>query len=203
MPTQTLLDKILSRIYGKKRGWVFTPVHFRDLGNDPAIRKALQILRERGVLVSPARGIYLYPQTHPKLGQLLPTPDQIAQALAGKDDLRIQPSGAYAANLLGLSEQVPAKVVFLTDGPNRKIKVGNQEIILRRTTPKNMATAGRVSGVVIQALRYLGQDHVDDGAIERLARLLPYDARQQLMADIRYAPAWIGAIFRRLSERVS
>jgi len=132
----------------------------------------------------------------------LPTPDQIAQALAGKDDLRIQPSGAYAANLLGLSEQVPAKVVFLTDGPNRKIKVGNQEIILRRTTPKNMATAGRVSGVVIQALRYLGQDHVDDGAIERLARLLPHDARQQLMADIRYAPAWIGAIFRRLSERV-
>ena len=201
MSTQTLFDKILSRLYAKKRGWIFTQVHFRDLGNDPGIRKTLQILHDRGVIVNVARGIYLYPKTHPKLGQLSPTPDQIAQAMAGKDDLRIQPSGAYAANLLGLSEQVPAKIVFLTDGTNRKIKVGNQEIILKRTTPKNMATAGRTSGLVIQALRYLGRDHVDDTVVDRLARRLTADDRRQLMKDIRYAPAWIGAIFRHLSER--
>lgn len=200
MSTQTLSDKILSRIYGKKRGWVFTPVHFRDLGNDTGIRKALQSLRGRGVLIQPARGLYLYPKTHPKLGVLSPTPDQIALALAGKDDLRIQPSGAYAANLLGISEQVPAKVVFLTDGTNRKIKVGNQEIILKRTTPKNMATAGRVSGLVIQALRYLGKEHVDDAVVDTLAERLSPDDRRQLIKDIRHAPAWIGAIFRRLAE---
>lgn len=201
MSTQALADKILSRIYGNKRGWVFTPVHFRDLGNDFGVRKALQVLRDKGVISSLSRGIYQYPMTHPRLGQLSPTPDQIAVALAGKDDLRIQPSGVYAANLLGLSEQVPAKVIFLTDGTNRKIKVGNQEIILKRTTPKNMATAGRTSGLVIQALRYLGSDHVDDTVIDRLARRLTGDDRRQLMKDIRYAPAWIGAIFRRLSER--
>lgn len=200
MSTQTLSDKILSRIYGKKRGWVFTPVHFRDLGNDLGIRKALQSLCDRGVIQRPARGLYLYPKIHPKLGVLSPTPDQIAKALAGKDDLRIQPSGAYAANLLGLSEQVPAKVVFLTDGMNRKIKVGNQEIILKRTTPKNMATAGRTSGLVIQALRCLGKQHVDDVVIDTLARRLSPDDRRQLIKDIRYAPAWIGVIFRRLVE---
>ncbi len=200
MSTQDLSDKILSRIYGKKRGWVFTPVHFRDLGNDPGIRKALQSLNERGVISRLQRGLYLYPDSHPRLGQLSPTPEQIAQALAGRDDLRIQPAGAYAANLLGLSEQVPAKVVFLTDGPNRKLKVGNQEIILRRTTPKNMAAAGRASGLVIQALRYLGERHVDDAVVGRLARRLSADDRRQLMHDIRHAPAWIGAIFRRLSE---
>ena len=141
--------------------------------------------------------MYLYPQTHPKLGVLSPTPDQIAQVLAGKDDLRIQPSGEYAANLLGLSEQVPAKAVFLTDGTNRKIKVGNQDIVLKQTTPKNMATAGRVSGLVIQALRYPGQRHVDDAIVDVLARRLSRDDRQALMKDIRYAPAWIGVIFRR------
>ena len=200
MSTQTMSDKILSRIYGKKRGWVFTPVHFRDLGNDVGIRKALQSLRCRGVLLHPARGLYLYPKTHPKLGVLSPTPDQIALALAGKDDLRIQPSGAYAANLLGISEQVPAKVVFLTDGTNRKIKVGNQEIILKRTTPKNMATAGRTSGLVIQALRYLGKEHVDDAVVNTLAERLSPDDRRQLIKDIRHAPNWIGAIFRRLAE---
>jgi len=148
-----------------------------------------------------ARGLYLYPQTHPKLGVLSPTSDQIATALAGKDDLRIQPSGAYAANLLGLSEQVPAKVVFLTDGTNRKVKVGNQEIILKQTTPKNMATARRISGLVIQALRYLGKERVDDAVVETLARRLTPDDRRQLMKDIRHAPAWIGTIFRRLAEK--
>jgi hypothetical protein len=144
--------------------------------------------------------LYLYPETHPKLGVLSPTPDQIAQALAGKDELRIQPSGAYAANLLGLSEQVPARAVFLTDGTNRKITVGKQEIILKRTTPKNMATAGRTSGLVIQALRYLGRRHMDDTVIATLARRLSPDDRRQLIKDIRYAPAWIGVIFRRLAK---
>lgn len=201
MSTQTLSSKILSRIYGKKRGWVFTPVHFRDLGNDLGIRKALQSLADRGTIHRLARGLYSYPQTHPKLGVLSPTPEQIARALAGKDNLRIQPSGAYAANLLGLSEQVPAKAVFLTDGTNRKIKVGNQEIILKQTTPKNMATAGRTSGLVIQALRYLGKAHVDDQVIDTLARRLSLDDRQQLIKAIRYAPAWIGTIFRRLAEK--
>ena len=200
MSTQTLSGKILSRIYGKKRGWVFTPVHFRDLGNDIGIRKALQNLCGRGVVHRLERGLYLYPKTHPKLGVLSPTPDWIAQALAGKDVLRIQPSGAYAANLLGLSEQVPAKVVFLTDGMNRKIKVGNQEVILKRTTPKNMATAGRTSGLVIQALRHLGKAQVDDVVIDMLARRLSPDDRRQLIKDVRYAPAWIGVIFRRLAE---
>jgi hypothetical protein len=179
---------------------VFTPAHFRDLGNDVGIRKALQSLCDRGILLRLERGLYHYPKMHPTLGRLSPTPEQIALALAGKDNLRIQPSGAYAANILGLSTQVPAKVIFLTDGLNRRIAVGNQEIILKQTTPKNMATAGRTSGLVIQALRYLGQKNVDDAAIAILARRISKDDRIQLIKDIRYAPAWIGTIFRRLAE---
>ncbi len=203
MSTQALTDTILSRMYGKKRGWVFTPAHFRDLGNDIGIRKALQNLSDRGLIRRLARGLYDYPRTHPKLGVLSPNPEQIALALASKDNLRIQPSGAYAANLLGLSEQVPAKAVFLTDGTNRKIAVGKQEIILKQTSPKNMATAGRTSGLVIQALRYLGQHNVDDSVVKRLCTRLSKADRHDLMKDIRYAPAWIGAIFRRLAEKDS
>lgn len=197
---QTIKEKILARIYGKKRGWLFTPDHFLDLGNATTVRKTLHILHENGQIRRLAAGLYDYPVQHPKLGDLLPTPDQIAQALAFKDSSRIQPSGAYAANLLGLSEQVPAKAVFLTDATDRRILVGNQEILLKRTTPKNMATAGRVSGMVIQALRYLGKEHVDDQTFAQLTRRLSAADRQQLMKDIRYAPAWIAAIFRRLAE---
>ena len=198
---QTLHNSVLSRIYGKKRGWIFAPAHFLDLGSDSSVRKVLQVLCDRGQIRRLAPGLYDYPRRHPKLGDLAPTPEQIAQALADTDSSRIQPSGAYAANLLGLSEQVPAKAVFLTDATDRRVTVGRQEIILKRTTPKNMAAAGRVSGLVIQALRYLGKDHVDEAVIDNLNRRLTAEDRRQLIRDIRYAPAWIGAIFRRLAKK--
>ena len=180
---------------------MFSPGHFLDLGDRATVGTALKSICDRGLIRRLAPGLYDYPRNHPKLGVLSPTPEQIAQALAGKDHLRIQPSGAYAANMLGLSDQVPAQAVFLTDGMNRNISVGNRTIVLKRTTPKNMAAAGRVSGLVIQALRYLRQRHVDDAIVDILARRLGKDDRQALMKDIRLAPAWIGAIFRRLTER--
>jgi hypothetical protein len=88
--------------------------------------------------------------------------------MAGRDRIRIQPAGAYAANLLHLSEQVPAKAVFLTDGPSRRLKVGVNEIVLKRTTPRAMAAAGRISGLLFQALKYLGKANV---TMERMALL--------------------------------
>ena len=200
MATQTLVHQILSRVYGHKRGWVFSPLCFRDLGTDVGVRKSLQCLCDRGTIRRLARGLYDYPEHHPQIGDLTPSAEQIAQALAGKEGLRIQPTGAYAVNALGLSTQVPARAVFLTDGAERKITVGNRTIQLKRTTPKNMATAGRTSGLVIQALRYLGRDQVDDSVIERLAQRLSKDDRQELMKDIQYAPAWIGDVFRRLAK---
>lgn len=198
---QSIEDKILSRIYGKGRGWVFTPVHFLDLGGQDSIRKALQTLSERSTIRRLARGLYDYPREHTSLGRLVPTPEQIAQALAGKDKIRIQPSGAYAANLLGLSLQVPAKALFLTDGLDRTVTVGNQTITLKRTTPKNMAAAGRISGLVIQALRYLGREAVDEQTIAKLDRRLTAEDRKVLMRDIKLAPAWIGDIFRQLAAK--
>ena len=198
--TQRINNKVVSRIYGKKMGWVFTPHHFLDLGNRTAVAKALERLADSGTIRRLARGLYNYPEKHPVLGELPANYERIAQALAGRDNLKIQPSGAYAANLLGLTEQVPARIVFLTDGANRIVQVNNQRIVLKRTTPKNMATAGRVSGLVIQALRYLGKNHVNAKTIGMLKKRLSRDDKGRLMSDLRYAPAWIGAIFRQLQE---
>ena len=198
--TQSIGSKVVSRIYGKKRGWVFTPNHFLDLGSRTAVAKALERLADSGTIRRLARGLYDYPEKHPVLGELPANYERIAQALAGRDSLKIQPSGAYAANLLGLTEQVPARIVFLTDGANRTVRINKQQIVLKRTTPKNMATAGRVSGLIIQALRYLGKDHVDDEIIGILKKRLSQDDKLQLMGDLRYAPVWIGTIFRQLQE---
>lgn len=145
------------------------------------------------------RGLYYVPATHPTLGHLHPTPDAIARVLAGKDRLRLQPSGAYATNLLGLSDQVPLKMVYLTDGTPRRVRIGRQDIILRRTTPKSMATAGRVSGLVIQALRHLGQSRVDDGVVRTLRRRLSDADKVTLIRDNPYAPAWVAEIMLRVA----
>ena len=195
---QSIVSKIKKRIYGKSRGFVFTKSHFLDLRNRVAVAKALERLADSGTIRRLDRGLYDYPKKHPALGELPANYENIAQALAGRDSLKIQPSGAYAANLLGLTDQVPAKIIFLNDGTNRIMQINKQQIVLKRTTPKNMATAGRVSGLVIQALRHLGQNHVDGKIIRMLKEKLSPKDKRQLIKDIRYAPAWIETIFRQL-----
>jgi len=198
---KSIFNQILSRVYGHGRGWVFTPNDFKDLGSRNAIASALKRHKQSGRIRQLARGLYDYPKSDPQLGLLLPPADDIAKALAGRDAARLQPTGAYAANLLGLSTQVPMKVTYLTDSPSRTVQVGNQQIILKQTTPRNMATAGKVSGLVIQALRHLGQKNVDDQVVAQLDRRLDAQARLQLMKDIHYAPAWIADIFHDLADR--
>ena len=191
---------ILLRIRRMKPGTIFTPRDLASLGPRTAIASALSRYLKAGTLKQPARGLYQVPETHPLLGELRASPDQIATALAGKHRLKLQPSGAYAANLLGLSDQVPQRVVYLTDGTPRRVRSGKQQIVLRRTTPRNMATAGRVSGLVIQALRYLGQRHVDQAVVEKLRKRLGPKERSQLLEDLSLAPAWIGELMREIAS---
>ena len=195
---QSIVAKLKNRIYSKDKGFVFTKSHFLDFGSRTAVAKALERLADSGAIRRLARGLYDYPEKHPVQGDLPANYECIAQALAGRDNLKIQPSGAYAANLLGLTEQVPAKIVFLTDGANRIVQVKNQQIVLKRTTPKHMATAGNMSGLVIQALRFLGKEHIDDKVIGILKKRLTGEDRRRLIRDLRYAPAWIGLIFKQL-----
>lgn len=199
VPPQSIDKRILARIRGKGRGSVLVPGDFLDLGSRQAVDLALHRLTKKQAIRRLARGIYDYPKDHPVLGPLTPSAETIARALAGRDRTRIQPAGAYAANLLGLSEQVPAKVVFLTDGPSRLVKVGNQSIQLRRTTPRNMAAAGRLSGLVIQAMRELGEANITLERVAHLKRTLPLEKRRELLKDLKLAPAWMHAILRELA----
>jgi Family of unknown function (DUF6088) len=198
--TQSIEATVLYRIRGNGRGSVFVPAAFFDLGSRQAIAQAIHRLVREGTIRRLARGVYDFPKQHPALGPLSPSADTIARALAGRDRTRLQPAGAYAANALGLSEQVPAKAVFLTDGPSRTVKIGPMTIQLRRTTPRNMAAAGRLSGLLIQALRELGKDHVTPERIEHLKRTLPPEQRKELLKDLKLAPAWMHPIFRELAE---
>jgi hypothetical protein len=197
---QAIDSRIVAAIHSRGRGSVFVPADFLDFGSREAVDVALHRLARQRIIRRLARGVYDLPKEHPVLGPLAPSAEDIARALAGRDRTRIQPAGAYAANALGLSEQVPAKVVFLTDGPTRTVKIGPTTIQLRRTTPNNMEAAGRLSGLLIQALRELGREHMTPQWRDHLKRTLPRDQRRELLKDLRLAPAWMHPIFRELAE---
>lgn len=199
-PASSADRKLLDRLRGHGRGWVFTPAHLTDLGSRNAVASALKRLKAAGTIRQLARGLYDYPIHDPILGMVAPSADAIARALVVRDAIRLQPSGAYAANVLGLSEQVPSRIVFLTDGPARKVKIGRREIILQHTTPRNMATAGRKTGMLIQALRHLGQDQVDEKVLAALRRHIDHTDRPVIRKDLRHAPAWIADLLRPLAE---
>lgn len=201
--TENFEKKLLKRIRGSGRGSVFIPNQFLDLGTRAAIDKALSRLTAEGTIRRLARGVYDYPKTHPKIGLLSPSPDKVAKAIAGRDQTTLQPTGAYAANLLGLSEQVPARLVYLTDGPTRTISIHKMTIQLRKTTQRNMATAGRLSGLIIQAFRHLGKEHITAARIQLLKKRIPLKERKRILRDLKFAPVWMHTHFRDLAEEAS
>lgn len=156
---QSVINHVKNRIIKHGRGWCFTPKHFLDLNSDTGVQSALSRLQKDKFIRRLAQGIYDYPREHQTLGILPPKAEEVARAISEKNGIQFQPSGAYAANLVGLSEQVPGRIVFLTNGPSKRIKIGKQEILFRTTTEKNMYPAGTRVGLVIQAFRNLGKDY--------------------------------------------
>ncbi len=191
--------RIQASIRRRGHGCVVIPADFLDIASRQAVDLALHRLTRKGIIRHLARGVYDFPKEHPVLGSLAPSAETVAKALAKRDHTRVQPAGAYAANALGLSEQVPAKAVFLTDGPTRTVRIGSTTIQLRRTTARNMAAAGRLSGLLIQALRAMGKEHVTRQHREHLKRTLPAKQRRELLGDLPLAPTWMHPIFRELA----
>lgn len=191
-------ESIKNRMQRRGRGAAVTPFDFLDLGSRASVDQGLSRLTRKNVLKRVDRGVYAYPKFSRLLGELSPDPEKVAQALARRDAAKLIPSGAMAANLLGLSEQVPSRFVYLTSGPACEVNIGKLTVTLRPTVAKNLATAGRASAVVIQALRFLGKDQVGAEVVEKLRERLDGRQRKQLVKDIPYAPAWMAPHFRAI-----
>jgi hypothetical protein len=197
----TIQDDILDRIRGHDRGKVFTPKDFLDLGSRDAADQSLSRLVRSGELQRLGRGLYHYPRVNERLGiPIGPDPDEIAEALGRQTGSRVLPSGAVAANRLGLSTQVPAKPVYLTDGRTRQVRIGSMVFQIRHAAPKELSAATRTSAMVFQALRHLGREAVDEQVIARLRRALSAEQRQELLRDARYTTGWIAAVVRQVVQ---
>lgn len=194
-----VMENLRKRIVGKGRGYVFTPSDFLDLGARTAVDQALSRLAAQGVIRRLSQGLYDYPRSSPRLGQLFPDPDAIAQALARKDNHVLQVSPARAANMLGLTTQMPAKAVYFTDGPSRIRKIGRQTIQMKHASQKSLAGAGHTSGAVFQALRYVGRDRVDDQVIDKLRNALSPKDRKDLLKYSLKVPEWMRPVAHQIA----
>ena len=192
MADQTIYNRIVERIRTAEPESVFVSTDDVDLADVNTVRQCLSRLEQAGELQRIMRGVYY----RPAFSQLLdeyeaPSPHHVALALARKYNWSIAPSGATALNLLGLSTQVPAKWSYISDGPYHKFDVGNLDLEFRHRSNREISGLSYKSAMVIQALRALGKDHVDDAAITKLRRLLTSDEKQALLQEAQQAAAWI------------
>lgn len=197
----SIQNTMVARLRRQGRGKVFTPKDFLDIGSREAVDQALSRLARTETVRRLGRGLYCYPKINKRLGIAIP-PDveEIADALARQTGSRIAPSGATAANRLGLSTQVPAKPVYLTDGRSRQVRVGNFVVVIKHVSPKELPVGNRTSATVLQALRHLGKDAVDAAVVSRIRKALSPRERSRLLQDARYTTDWIADAVRKIAE---
>src|SRR6202522_3075877 len=158
---QSMRDQIVARIERLGEGRVFSAKDFLDIASRGTIDMALGSLTRSGIVRRIRRGLYDMPKVNPTLGgKLSPDIDEAAQAIARRQRWKIVPEGAWAANLLGLSTQVPEKIVYLTDGPNNAVPLGRRSIYFKHARPKALAGLDGKFALVVQALRHLGKEAV-------------------------------------------
>jgi len=195
---QPIEQQILSRIYGRGRGWAFTKTDFVAGFGEANIHQALSGLARAGTIRRVCHGVYDYPRHSELLGPLSPDIDQVAQALARKFNWRILPSGDTALNLLGLSTQVPGKWLYLSDGPGRQYAVGPQLLAFRKSALKDTGFKLRESGLLVQAIKALGKEHVDAAAVGKLRQWLEPKLRARVLRDTRMVTGWIYEIVKQV-----
>lgn len=198
---ESIDDKILVKVKKARRGSLFFVDDFLSLGSAKAVSKALERLVKKSELNRVARGIYSRLAEDPILGPLKPSTEDIAEAIRRRDKARVVPSGSLALNALGLSTQVPMNVVYYTDGSARKIDLGKRKIVFKKTSPRNLATIGKISTLVIQALKEIGKNKVTDDEIKIILEHLRKEEPRRLEHDIKLAPEWIRIIMRKALKK--
>lgn len=196
--TQSIANQALARIYGHGRGWAFSPTDFRDVGR---VDMALHRLVEAGTIRRVIRGIYDYPRFSELLRQpMAPDVHRVAQALARKFGWRIQPDGAAAMNLLGLSTQVPSQYVYQSDGPDRSYQVGKASLLFKHTALKEIGFKHEESGLIVQALKTLGEERTNTDVIKTIRDWLPAAKRAKVLKDTQRVTEWVYAAIKSICQ---
>jgi len=182
------IEQVIRR---RRKGDLIFPTDFRGLGTEGAIKMTLTRLNKEGLIERLGHGIYLLPKQDPIFGKIAPAPEEIADAIAKKEKIQIKPAGAYALHKLGLTTQVPTRLVYLTNGPAKEVKIGKTSIKFKPTTPKKLALKGKYSSLIVQAVEELGPENIDATTEQRIKELLLKEDPKVMNADMQLAPAKI------------
>ena len=179
-------------------GTIFFLQDIQVEGSDAAIRKiAAQLVKEK-VIMRIAKGIYVYPKKDPLLGTLKPSLEDVANAIARRDNIRLQPTSALALNKLGLSTQIPMKQVYYTDGTQRIIAIGKGSIMFKQRSPRRVAQKSYLVALVIAAIEELGMDGLTVEIKEKLKDTLAQVEKKAIQEDVLTAPTWVRTIIKEL-----
>jgi hypothetical protein len=163
----------------------------------------LSELANVGVLTKITQGIYVKPRKS-RFGVVLPTVDKVVQAIATRDNAQVLPSGMTALNVLGLSTQVPMNYTYLTTGSERTVKLANRQVTLKRGVPKNFCYETRLVALLVQALRALKQENINDDVLQIISSLISKEQdKESLMRDVDMMPAWMKRIVKPMLKTKS
>ena len=195
MASQSTYNSIKERVELSERGTLFFPDSFSALGSSDAVRSALVRLCKNNILIRVAQGIYYYPRIDTKWGSgiIPPSIEEIARGIAMRDKVRIAPTGSYAMYQLGLSTQIPANVVFMTDGSQRRISIGKGRGIFFKhsSNMRVFAFQSQLMELIVAAMREIGQDNITDEQITIINTHLDQVDRDDYNHDIQLAPIWV------------
>ena len=189
-----VINIIKARIQEAHNGTLFFNNSFPEF-DDEYVGQILSDLTKEGLIHRLSRGVYLKTE-ETRFGLAYPPVEDIAEAIARRDNAQVIPTGATAQNILGISDQVPLNAVFLTSGSARKIKLGGRAITFRRAVPKNFAVKGRYTCLIVQALKDIGEGNVTEEDLAHIQTLiLAHPEPGTIQADLAAMPSWIRRIF--------
>ena len=200
--TQPITTRVQSKISSLSNGVVFASNGFRfQDANQNSVEKELSKLNADGVIKRFRKGIYYKPQKSTLFGDVLPNPSAVAQAIAKLNDAHIVPDGSMALNMLGLSDQVPMKYIYLNDKLHKSEFVGNTEIVFKRINAKKLTASNKRVALVLSAIDYLGRDAFSDkNLVKDFASKLDVSDIKDLDRASKYYSLWVK---NRVSEIIN
>jgi len=199
--THPIAEKIAARI--RARPVVVPVTDLLELGSRSAVDQALSRVVHAGTVLRVRRGLYQWPRVGKLLNRPIPpSVDELVRAWARQNRLRVIPSGAYAANLLRLSTQVPVKLVYYTNGRTRTVALGPYTVRLLNRGPRTMDVRGRLAPLVVQALRHLGRANVTPAVARRLRSLLAPGDKAELRRSLPRVAAWMRPVLEQVAGGV-
>ena len=191
--------KVMKNINESQPHSIFFISDYARFGSTETIRKILHEAIIRGVLEKAGRGIYIKPKVS-RFGNVPVSLEKIAKKIAERDKCEILPAGSTAANLIGLSTQVPLTLSYITTGSSRTVRIGDRKITFRHAAPRNFAAKGRAVPLLIQAMKEIGEANISDSECEAIRRFICEMKDPYLKDDLQIAPEWIQRMINKCSN---